>query len=79
MMLNIHSIFRHTVLALTENSLLMGKFDLGELKKNLIIKIDNIIHNIFINLLDNYPLVPGTGISPRMRDVIAEIDRIEDE
>ena len=79
MMLNIHAIFRHTIAALAGNPLLAGKFDLKDLKKALIIDMDNILHNIFINLIDYYPQAAGVGGSPRMKDAIIEINRSEDE
>ena len=32
-----------------------------------------------MNLTDNYPIAPSTGGTPRMRDVINEVNRIDDE
>ena len=43
------------------------------------IHIDNIIHNIMINLADFYPQAPPSGGTPRMRDAIHEVNRVDDE
>lgn len=45
----------------------------------MVIELDNILQNIFINLIDYYPQATGIGGSLRMKDVIVEINRIEDE
>ena len=49
------------------------------MKADLIIETDNILHNILINVADNYPQAPISGGTPRMREVITEVNRIEDE
>ena len=40
--------------------------------------MDNIVHNIMINLADSYPQAPASGGTPRMREVITEINRVDD-
>jgi hypothetical protein len=37
------------------------------------------ISDILVNLADLYPQAQPTGGTPRMREVIAEINRVEDE
>ena len=49
------------------------------MKADLIIETDNILHNILINVADSYPQAPISGGTPRMREVITEVNRIEDE
>ena len=51
---------------------------MDDFKEDLIIKLDNILHNILINLADSYPQAPASGGTPRMREVITEINRIDD-
>lgn len=41
--------------------------------------MDNILHNILINLSDHYPQAPPSGGTPRMREVITEVNRVDDE
>ena len=41
--------------------------------------MDNILENVLINLADSYPQAPVVGGTPRMRDVIHEVNRVEDE
>lgn len=40
--------------------------------------MENIYNNILVNLADLYPQAEPTGETPRMRDAIAEINRVED-
>ena len=49
------------------------------MKADLIIETDNILHNILINVADNYPQAPISGGTPRMREVITEVNRLDDE
>ena len=37
------------------------------------------MHNILINLADNFPQAPASGGTPRMRESINEINRTDDE
>jgi hypothetical protein len=76
-MLNVHSIFRQTVKALEQTETLKGK-NINELKDDLILKIDGFLNNILINLADSYPQAPISGGTPRMREVITEVNRVED-
>ena len=41
--------------------------------------MDNILNNILINLADMYPQAPATGGSPRMKEAINEVNRVDDE
>ena len=67
MMLNVHSIFKHTIEALNNNKVITTKTKIEDLKTNLIIEIDNILKNILINLADSYPQAPPSGGTIRMR------------
>ena len=46
---------------------------------DLIVETDNILHNILINLADSFPQAPVSGGSIRMREVINEINRADNE
>lgn len=35
--------------------------------------------DVLVNLADNYPQAPAAGGTPRMRDVIMDLNRVEDE
>lgn len=41
--------------------------------------MDNQLSTILANLTDNYPQAPASGGTPRMREAILEINRVEDE
>ena len=41
-------------------------------------KTDQIVKDILVNLADNYPQAPTTGGTPRMREVINEVNRMDD-
>ena len=49
------------------------------MKFDLIVETDNILQNILINLADSFPQAPASGGTIRMREVINEIDRTDDE
>ena len=49
-----------------------------EFKKTFMVEVDNMLNNILINLADNYPQAPVAGGTPRMKDAIIEINRVED-
>lgn len=80
-LLNIYAVFRETVIAI-ENNPKLKKFvnsdRFKEMKENLIVEIDNSITEIMINLADNYPQAPASGGTPRMREVITDVNRVED-
>ena len=79
-MLNINSIHRKTIQAILSNEYLKeGKNikDKEKMKENLIMEVDNIVNNILINTADNYPQAPPSGVTPRMRDIITEVDRVD--
>lgn len=42
------------------------------------IDIDNLMSDILVNLADNYPQAPASGGTPRMRDAIMDLNRVED-
>ena len=67
MMLNIHSIFKHTIKSIREQACLKEIVDIDELKENLIFEVDLILKNILINLADSYPQAPISGGTIRMR------------
>ena len=41
-------------------------------------EMDNIVHNILINLADSYPQAPPSGGTPRMKEAITEVNRVDD-
>jgi hypothetical protein len=47
-----------------------------EVKDDLIVQIDSMLTNILINLADSYPQAPISGGTPRMREVITEVNRL---
>ena len=81
-MLNIYSIFRETIKAIAHCPALkeaLGEEGLKEVREDLVIQVDNILHNILINLADSYPQAPASGGTPRMKEAINEINRMDDE
>jgi hypothetical protein len=78
-MLNIHSVFRETIRGFQDNPILKEKVGAEELKSSLILHVDNILSNILINLADSYPQAPASGGTPRMREAINEVNRVDDE
>jgi len=53
------------------------KLELEKLKIDFILQTEHIIKNILINLADYYPQAPITGGTPRIKNVIHEISRVE--
>ena len=45
----------------------------------MILQIDNIITNILLNLADSYPQAAASGGTLRMREVIKEVNRVDDQ
>jgi hypothetical protein len=43
-----------------------------------VIQVDNILQNILINLADMYPQAPPSGGTPRLREVITQVNRVDD-
>ena len=50
-----------------------------QLKDNLLILTEQVLRNILINQAYNYPQAPISGGTPRMREVINDINRTDDE
>ena len=69
-MLNLHSIFRQVITAIENNKHLQKFVNMEVLRNDLIIRIENQINNILINLADCYPQAQASGGTPRMRDII---------
>ena len=67
------------MLALEKNPSLQGFAKIEELRENLIIQLENQLNNILINLADCYPQAPASGGTPRMREVITEVNRQDDQ
>ena len=57
----------------------IGTDKMEEVKIDLMLQTENILHNILINLADSYPQAPASGGTPRMREVITEVNRVDDE
>ena len=79
-MLNIFSIHKQVVRAVLQSKLLTQKHivDKNQFKNNLIVEVDNIVNNILINLADSYPQAPISGGTPRIKEVITEVNRMDD-
>jgi len=77
-MLNVHSIYKQIISALQDNHSFGKSIDMEEVRSHLIIEIDNILNNILVNLADSYPQAPISGGTPRMREVINDVNRSED-
>ena len=58
---------------------MIGEKGVKEVQDNLILQMENILHNILINLADSYPQAPISGGTPRMREMITEVNRADDE
>jgi hypothetical protein len=52
--------------------------DLEATAGQLVIQVDAILQNILVNLADMYPQAPPSGGTPRMREVITEVNRVDD-
>lgn len=81
-MVNVNSIFSKTHAALDFHPLLKDKIgtqQLSTLRAELTAELDNILTSILVNLADSYPQAPAAGGTPRMREAILNIDRVEDE
>lgn len=78
-MLNVHAIVSQTIKAVTSHSLLKDKVNFHEIRSDLAIHADNIVSNVLVNLADNYPQASVAGVSPRIREVITELNRTGDE
>jgi hypothetical protein len=81
LMLNLHSVFSEVAATIKNNRLLRTKISeeqLQEIKQVLVIEVENMISNVLINLADLYPQAQASGSTPRMREVIAELNRLDD-
>jgi hypothetical protein len=78
-MLNVQSILSHTIKAFESNEKLIKRINIEEVKEDLAIEIDCILKNIMINLADSYPQAPASGATPKMKDVINDVNRADDE
>ena len=87
LMLNLHSIFSAVMTRIKQSRLVQQAIRdrgeaaeevLGTIKYRLSVKTENIYNNVLVNLADLYPQAEPTGGTPRMRDVISEINRVED-
>lgn len=88
LMLNLHSIFSEVCTALKNSdflkraireALLDEEEAWNEIYYLLAIKAENIYNNILANLADLYPQAQPTGGTPRMREVLKEINKMEEE
>jgi hypothetical protein len=48
------------------------------LRDYLVLDVENILSNILLNLADSYPEASASGGTPRMREVINDINRVDD-
>ena len=74
-MLNLHSIFRQVITAVENNQHLQKYVNIETLRNDLIIRIEDQINNILINIADCYPQAQASGGTPRMREVISDVNR----
>jgi hypothetical protein len=75
--LNIHSLLKQTYKALSRSPLTNQTHH--QLDLVLIRDIDGMVTSILTNLADLYPQAPATGGTLRMREVINEVNRVDDE
>ena len=47
------------------------------MKLDLVMEVNNMVNNILLNTADNYPQAPASGGTPRMRDVITDVNRVD--
>ena len=78
-LLNVQSVYKECTIRIESHESLIPYLKEQEWKKDLLIDIDNILNNILINLADNYPQAPASGGTPRMKEVINEVNRLDDE
>ncbi len=81
LMLNLHSVFSEVATTIQNNELLKTKIideQLQEIKYLLVREVEKMISNVLINLADLYPQARASGSTPRMREVIAELNRLGD-
>jgi hypothetical protein len=78
-LLNMQSIFRQLMRAIEASEALRIRLNLEELRGELTVELDSILSSIMINLSDSYPMAPPTGGTQRMREVINEVNRTDDE
>ena len=77
-MLNIQAIFRETIKAIKENKELLGDIEIQQLQKELTIEVEGILRNICDNLADIYPQAPIVGGTPKMKEVLIDVNRTDD-
>ena len=81
-MLNVFSIYNHTINSVVSHQVLKEKTspeDIAKIKDDLIFYVEDVIHNILINMSDSYPEAPVSGGTIRMRQAVHEINRVEDD
>ena len=79
-MLNIYSIHKQTIKAILSNKQLNEKGSIKDreiIKEDLVMEVENIVNNILLNIADNYPQAPASGGTPRMREAITDINRVD--
>lgn len=88
LLLNLHSIFSEACTAIKSSKLVREKIreenrkeesELNNLYYLLALKAEDIYNSILGNLENLYPQAPPTGGTPRMRDSIREINKMEQE
>jgi hypothetical protein len=78
-MLNTQAIFREAMRRVEEHPALKKRVDVQELRDYLLVEVDNMVSNACLNLADLYPQAPPSGGTPRMREAISDINRVDDE
>lgn len=78
-MINIQSLYLQIFKAIDRQSKIREKINIEGLKISLIKKIEEITNNILINLSDYYPQAPITGGTPRMNNIIEQVNKVENE
>jgi hypothetical protein len=76
--LNLHSAYQRTVCALKQHPQTKGRVKEGEWAV-FISELDSILAHILSNLADLYPMATPSGGTLRMRNIIHEVNRVDDE
>ena len=62
-----------------KSGILKGRVNIEMLRDDLLIEMDNMLNNILLNLADFYPQAPAAGGTPRMKETITEVNRVDDQ
>jgi hypothetical protein len=75
--LNLHSAYQRTVCALQQHPQTKGRVKEAEWAL-FMAELDGVLAHILNNLADLYPMATPSGGTLRMRDIINEVNRVDD-